>query len=76
MDNPETQKTQQRLTKKGAIKNGQSRDPENTEQRLTKKEAIKNGQSRDPDNTTQTNQKRGNQEWTIQRRRQHRTKTN
>ena len=41
MDNPETQKTQQRLTKKEAIKNGQSRDPDNTEQRLTKK-----GQSR------------------------------
>ena len=55
MDNPETQKTQQRLTKKGAIKNGQSRDPDNTEQRLTKKGAIKNGQSRDPDNTTKTN---------------------
>jgi hypothetical protein len=56
MDNPETQKTQQRLTKKEAIKNGQSRDPDNTEQRLTKK--------------------RGNQEWTIQRPRNHRTKTN
>ena len=27
MDNPETQKTQQRLTKKGAIKNGQSQRP-------------------------------------------------
>ena len=37
MDNPETQTTQQRLTNKGAIRNGQSRDPDNTEQRLTKK---------------------------------------
>ena len=55
MDNPETQTTQQRLIKKGAIKNGQSRDPDNTEQRLTKKGAIKNEQSRDPDNTTKTN---------------------
>ena len=55
MNNPEIQTTQQRLTKKGAIKNGQSRDPDNTEQRLSKKGAIKNGQSRDPDNTTKTN---------------------
>ena len=55
MDNPETQTTQQTLTKKEAIKNGQSRDPDNTEQRLTKKGAIKNEQSRDPDNTTKTN---------------------
>ena len=30
MNNPETQTTQQRLTKKEAIKNGQSRDPDNT----------------------------------------------
>ena len=55
MNNPETQTTQQRLPKKGAIKNRQSRDP---------------------DNTTKTNLKRGNQEWTIQRPRKHRTKTN
>ena len=53
MDNPETQTTQQRLTKKGAIKNGQSRDPENTEQRLTKK-----GQSRIDHPETQTTQHR------------------
>ena len=38
MDNPsDSDNTEQRLTKKGAIKNGQSRDPDNTEQRLTKK---------------------------------------
>ena len=30
MDKPETQTTQQRVTKKGAIKNGQSRDPDST----------------------------------------------
>ena len=51
MDNPETQTTQQRLTKKGAIKNGQSRDPENTEQRLSKK-----GQSRMDNPETQATQ--------------------
>ena len=52
MDNPETQTTQQRLTKKEAIKNGQSRDPDNTTQ-TNQKGAIRNGQSRDPDNTEQ-----------------------
>jgi preprotein translocase subunit Sec63 len=71
MNNPEIQTTQQRLTKKGAIKNGQSRDPDNTEQRLIKKGAIKNGQSRDPENTEQRLTKKGNQEWTIQRPRKH-----
>ena len=60
MDNPrDSDNTEQRLTKKGAIKNEQSRDLENTEQRLTKKGVIKNGQSRDPDNTEQRLTKKG-----------------
>ena len=52
MDNPrDPDNTEEKLTKKVPIKNGQSRDPDNTEQRL-----IKKGQSRMDNPETQTTQ--------------------